>query len=90
MHTSESDVVHQEHPKWKWMQEVETFYNETMEQVEEFQRFMQGERTYETYIQDDREGQAKTFPSYDFPEIGTGKATERIVPLYIGYRGRGE
>ena len=49
---------------------------------------MQGERTYETYIQDDREGEAKTFPSSDFPEIGTGKPAERIVPLYISYRGR--
>ncbi|MHC4170677.1 MAG: hypothetical protein ACYSWQ_27385, partial [Planctomycetota bacterium] len=49
-------------------------------------RFMQGERTYETYVQDDREGDSKTFPSSDFAEIGTGKATERIMPLYISYR----
>ena len=53
-------------------------------------RFMQGERTYETYVQDDREGAAETFASADFPEIGTGKATERIMPLYISYRGRKE
>lgn len=48
-------------------------------------RFMQGERTYQTYVQDDREGNLKTLPSSDFPEIGTGKTTERIVPLYISY-----
>ena len=53
-------------------------------------RFMQGERTYETYVQDDRASKAQTSSSRDLPEIGTGKAVERIVPLYISHRRREE
>ena len=43
--------------------------------------------TYGVYIQNEREGASNTFSSSDFPEIGTGKAVESIMPLYIGYVG---
>jgi hypothetical protein len=51
---------------------------------------MQGEKTYGVYVRDEREGAATTFSSSDFPEIGTGEAVERIIPLYIGYGGETE
>ncbi|MBL7187960.1 MAG: hypothetical protein ISS70_16680 [Phycisphaerae bacterium] len=82
--------VHTNHGRPLWYTAAYPYIQTNGAEVSIITRFMQGERTYETYVQDDREGKVKTFPSSDFPEIGTGKATERIVPLYIGYRGRKE
>jgi len=31
-------VLVQEHPKWKWMEEAETFYNQTVRKVKDFEK----------------------------------------------------
>lgn len=78
--------VHANHGRPLWYTAPYPYIKTNGAAVSIITRFMQGERTYETYVQDDREGKAKTFPSSDFAEIGAGKATERIMPLYISYR----
>jgi len=78
--------VHTNHGRPLWYTAPYPYIKTNGANVSIIARFMQGERTYETYVQDDREGISKTFPSSDFPEIGTGKATEKIMPLYISYR----
>ena len=82
--------VHTNHGRPLWYTAAYPYIQTNGAEVSIITRFMQGERIYETYVQDDREDAAETFASADFPEIGTGKATERIMPLYISYRGRKE
>jgi len=78
--------VHTNHGRPLWYTAPYPYIKTNGADVSIITRFMQGERTYETYVQDDRQGDSKIFPSSDFPEIGTGKETERIMPLYISYQ----
>lgn len=75
--------VHTNHGRPLWYTAAYPYVKTNGAEVSIIMRFMQGERTYETHIQDDGEGRAETFASWDFPEIGTGKSVERIVTLYI-------
>jgi len=78
--------VHTNHGRPLWYTDAYPYIQTNGAEVSIITRFIQSNKTYEVYIQDNREGIAKTFPSSDFPEIGTGNAIERIMPLYIGYR----
>lgn len=80
--------VHTNHGRPLWYTDAYPYIQTNGADVSILTRFMQGNRTYTIYIKDDRDGITKTFPSSDFPEIGTGDAVERIIPLYIGYRGK--
>ena len=82
--------VHTNHGRPLWYTEPYPYIQTNSADVSIITRFIQSDKTYKVYIQDDRDGTAKTFPSSDFPEIGTGQAVERIMPLYIGYRGQKE
>jgi len=82
--------VHTNHGRPLWYKDAYPYIQTNGAEVSIITRFMQSDKTYEVYIQDDREGTAKTFPSSDFTEIGTDNAVERIMPLYIGYRGKKE
>jgi len=78
--------VHTNHGRPLWYTEPYPYIRTHGADVSIITRFMQSDKTYKFYIQDDREATTKTFPSSEFPEIGTGHAVERIMPLYIGYR----
>jgi hypothetical protein len=80
--------VHTNHGRPLWYTGAYPYIQSNGAEISIITRFIQSDKTYEVYIQDDREGETKTFPSSDFPEIGTGNAVERIMPLYIGYRGQ--
>ncbi len=80
--------VHTNHGRPLWYTDAYPYIQTNGAEVSIITRFMQSNKTYEIYIQDDREWMAKTFLSSDFPEIGTDNAVEKIMPLYIGYRGQ--
>ena len=82
--------VHTNHGRPLWYTGAYPYIQTNGAEVSITTRFMQSDKTYEVYIQDDREGTAKTFPSSDFPELGTDNAVERIMPLYVGHRGQKE
>ena len=77
--------VHTNHGRPLWYTKPYPYMQIDGAEVSVITRFMQGNTTYETYIQDDRENSSKTFPATDFPELTTGDAVERLIPLYIGY-----
>jgi len=80
--------VHTNHGRPLWYTDAYPYIQTNGAQVSIITRFIQSDKTYENYIQDNREGIGKTFPSSDFPPIGTDNAVERIVPLYIRYHGK--
>lgn len=80
--------VHTNHGRPLWYTDAYPYIQTNGSDVSIITRFIQSDKTYKFYIQDDREGAVKTFSSSDFPEIGTGDDVERIIPLYIGYRGK--
>jgi len=82
--------VHTNHGRPLWYTDAYPYIRTNGADVSIITRFIQSDKTYKAYIQDDRGGTVKTFPSSDFPQIGTGQAVERIMPLYIGYRGQKE
>jgi hypothetical protein len=77
--------VHTNHGRPLWHKDPYHYIRTNGADVSIITRFMQSDKTYDVYIQDEREGITKTFPSSDFPEIGTGNSVERIIPLYIAY-----
>jgi hypothetical protein len=77
--------VHTNHGRPLWYSAAYPYIQPNGAQVSITTRFMQSDKTYESYIQDDRAGEVKTLSSSDFPEIGTGSHVERIMPLYVGY-----
>ena len=77
--------VHTNHGRPLWYTDSYPYICTNGAEVSIITRFMQGDRTYKFYVQDDRGGTVRTLPSSDFPEIGTGHAVERIIPLYIAY-----
>ena len=82
--------VHTNHGRPLWYKNPYHYIRTNGAEVSIITRFMQSDKTYDVYIQDEREGILKTFPSSDFPEIGTDNAVERIIPLYIGYLSKKE
>ena len=80
--------VHTNHGRPLWYTDSYPYIKTNGADVSIITRFMQSNKTYKYYVQDNREEIVKKFPSSDFPEIGTGSAFERIIPLYIGYRGK--
>jgi len=80
--------VHTNHGRPLWYKNPYPYIQTNGAEVSIITRFMQSNKTYDVYIHDDRGAIVKTFPSSDFPEIGTGNAVERIIPLYIGYQGK--
>ncbi|MHC4535855.1 MAG: hypothetical protein ACYS6K_18045 [Planctomycetota bacterium] len=77
--------VHTNHGRPLWHKNPYHYIRTNGAEVSIITHFMQSDKTYDVYIQDEREGISKTFPSSAFPEIGTGNFVERIIPLYIGY-----
>lgn len=89
--TSEVEIlggVHTNHGRPLWYTDAYPYVQTHGAGVSIITRFIQSDKTYKIYLQDDRRGTAKTFASTDFPEIGTSDASERIIPLYIGYGGK--
>jgi hypothetical protein len=80
--------VHTNHGRPLWYTDPYPYIQTNGAEVSIITRFMQSDKTYNVYVRDDRDGITKTFPSSDFPEIGTDNAVERIMPLYIGYGGQ--
>jgi len=80
--------VHTNHGRPLWYTGAYPYIQSNGAEISIITRFIQSDKTYKVYIQDYREGETKTFLSSDFPEIGTGNAVERMMPLYIGYRGQ--
>lgn len=77
--------VHTNHGRPLWYSDAYPYIRTGGAQVSITTRFIQGETTYGVYIQDDRDGKTKILRASDFGEIGTGRAVERMVPLYVGY-----
>jgi len=77
--------VHTNHGRPLWYTDPYPYIRTHGADVSIITRFIQSDKTYNFYIQDDRRGTTRTFPSFRFPEIGAGSVVERIVPLYIGY-----
>lgn len=77
--------VHTNHGRPLWYTDAYPYIQTNGAEVSIITRFMQSDKTYKAHMKDDREGTTKIFPSSDFPEIGTGNAIERIMPLYRGY-----
>jgi hypothetical protein len=82
--------VHTNHGRPLWYSADHPYIRPNGAQVSVTTRFMQGDKTYEVFVEDERGGKPKTFPATQFPEIGTGKPVERVMPLYIGYGGTGK
>jgi hypothetical protein len=79
--------VHTNHGRPLWYTDPYPYIRTNGADVSIITRFMQSDKTYKYYVQDGSGETVKTFPSTDFPEIGTGNAVERIIPLYTGYSG---
>ncbi len=77
--------VHANHGRPLWYTDAYPYIKANGAEVSIVTRFMQGGRTYETYVEDERDGATRTFSSSDFPELGTDNPVERIIPLYVGY-----
>lgn len=77
--------VHTNHGRPLWHSAAYPYIQPHGAQVAIITRFMQSDKTYESYIRDRREGKTRVFPSSEFPALGTDNPVERIVPLYIGY-----
>jgi hypothetical protein len=77
--------VHANHGRPLWYTDACPYFRTNGAEVSLITRFIQAERTYDVYLRDDRAGTTRTFAASDFPEIGTDKSNERIMPLYIGY-----
>lgn len=77
--------VHTNHGRPLWYTDAYPYIQNNGGEVSIITRFIQSDKTYEVYIQDDRGEKSKTFASSDFPGIGTENTVERIMPLYIGY-----
>jgi len=82
--------VHTNHGRPLWYTKAYPYFQTNDAEVSVITRFIQSDKTYELHLQDDRKGASKTFASSEFPEIGTGDANERVIPLYIGHRGQGK
>jgi hypothetical protein len=79
--------VNTNHGRPLWYTEPYPYIKTNGAEVSIITRFMQSNKTYENYVEDNQRGKEKIIPSSDFPELGTDNPVERIIPLYIGYGG---
>jgi len=77
--------VHTNHGRPLWYTQAYPYIRTNGADVSIITRFMQSDKTYETYAEDARKETIRSFSASDFPALGTNSSVERIIPLYLGF-----